>query len=75
MRFIQLDIAKSPLSTSYPLTRSASHRCECSALGAAFDVRAFHDTVLENGSVPLGVLREHVRGWIERTIEHTDKND
>ncbi|MEM9378883.1 MAG: DUF885 domain-containing protein [Planctomycetota bacterium] len=33
-------------------------------LGAAFDVRAFHDAILENGSVPLSVLREHVQAWI-----------
>jgi len=27
-------------------------------------VRTFHDTVLEEGSVPLDVLEGHVRGWI-----------
>ncbi|HET7844060.1 MAG TPA: DUF885 domain-containing protein [Xanthomonadales bacterium] len=36
------------------------------ALGAKFDRRAFHDTVLALGSVPLGVLRTHVRAWIGR---------
>lgn len=34
-------------------------------LGASFDIRAFHDTVLENGSVPLSVLEAHVIRWIE----------
>ncbi|MDJ0977407.1 MAG: DUF885 domain-containing protein [Erythrobacter sp.] len=34
------------------------------ALGADFDLRAFHDAVLENGSVPLSVLEEHMDGWI-----------
>lgn len=34
------------------------------ALGARFDLRAFHDTVLELGSVPLPLLSEHVRAWI-----------
>ena len=33
-------------------------------LGASFDLRAFHDTVLENGSVPLSVLETHVKRWI-----------
>lgn len=33
-------------------------------LGPRFDLRAFHDAVLETGSVPLPVLAEHVRGWI-----------
>lgn len=35
------------------------------ALGPGFDLRAFHDTVLETGSVPLPILSQHVRGWIE----------
>ena len=34
------------------------------ALGAEFDLRAFHDTVLENGAVPLSVLEAHVDRWI-----------
>ena len=33
-------------------------------LGASFNLRAFHDTVLENGSVPLSVLEAHVKRWI-----------
>jgi len=33
-------------------------------LGAKFDLRAFHDTVLENGAVPLSVLEEHVDRWL-----------
>jgi len=34
------------------------------ALEAKFDVRAFHDIVLEDGTVPLWVLREKVERWI-----------
>jgi len=36
------------------------------ALGAKFDLRAFHDAVLELGSVPLPLLEEHVHAWIAR---------
>jgi uncharacterized protein (DUF885 family) len=35
------------------------------ALGAEFDLRAFHDLVLGNGSLPIAVLEEVVRDWIE----------
>jgi uncharacterized protein (DUF885 family) len=34
-------------------------------LGAAFDPRPFHDTILALGSVPLPVLTEQVEGFIE----------
>ncbi len=34
------------------------------ALGERFDIREFHDRVLENGTIPLGALREHVKAWI-----------
>ena len=34
-------------------------------LGAKFNIRAFHDAVLETGSVPLPVLEEHVDAWIK----------
>jgi uncharacterized protein (DUF885 family) len=33
-------------------------------LGAAFDLRAFHDAVLALGSVPLGLLEAQVDAWI-----------
>lgn len=33
-------------------------------LGEAFDLRAFHDTLLALGSVPLSVLDDHLDAWI-----------
>jgi len=36
-------------------------------LGAAFDLRAFHDALLENGSVPLSTLRRHIQAFVART--------
>jgi uncharacterized protein (DUF885 family) len=34
------------------------------ALGPRFDIRQFHQRVLENGTIPLAALRDHVRAWI-----------
>ena len=34
------------------------------ALGARFDIRAFHDQVLGSGALPLAVLEAKIRGWI-----------
>jgi len=33
-------------------------------LGPKFDIRAYHDLVLKDGAVPLGILEENVRAWI-----------
>ena len=34
------------------------------ALGAKFDIRAFHDAVLDSGALPLDMLEERVNDWI-----------
>ncbi|NJC73651.1 DUF885 domain-containing protein [Planosporangium thailandense] len=41
-------------------------RTEATArLGDRFDIRAFHDTVLGNGALPLDVLADVVTSWVE----------
>ena len=35
-----------------------------SALGNNFDLRAFHDQVLDTGALPLDVLSERIDAWI-----------
>jgi uncharacterized protein (DUF885 family) len=35
------------------------------ALGARFDIRAFHDAVLDEGPMPLSILHDQVSRWIE----------
>ena len=42
------------------LRRDAERR-----LGDRFDIRAFHDAVLEDGAVTLGMLRRKIERWIE----------
>lgn len=41
-------------------------------LGDAFDIREFHDRILENGTLPLKILRSHIEGWLnsERVVIH-----
>ncbi len=34
-------------------------------LGARFNIRTFHDAVLEQGAVPLSLLEPHIKSWIE----------
>ena len=37
-----------------------------SVLGSGFDIKAFHDTVLGSGPMPLGVLDRHVKDWVAK---------
>ncbi len=39
-------------------------------LSAKFDVRRFHDAVLENGAVPLSVLEAHMKPWMDSQATH-----
>jgi uncharacterized protein (DUF885 family) len=34
------------------------------AMGSRFDIRAFHDIVLEDGTLPLMLLRAKVEHWM-----------
>lgn len=43
----------------------ARHKAEA-ALGPKFNIRAFHDAVLELGCVPLPVLTQHIDEWIAK---------
>lgn len=41
------------------------------SLGDRFDIRAFHDTVLGTGTVPLAVLESEVRRWSAQRLSRT----
>lgn len=47
--------------------RELRARCE-DKLGKDFDVRAFHDAVLENGAVPLDVLERLIDQWLDTQL-------
>jgi uncharacterized protein (DUF885 family) len=40
------------------------------AMGDNFDIREFHDRILENGTIPLIQLRAHIIAWIEDFKAH-----
>jgi uncharacterized protein (DUF885 family) len=53
---------------SYGLGRMEIRRLRALAyqkLGNRFDIRAFHDRVLENGAVPLPLLRASIEQWLK----------
>jgi uncharacterized protein (DUF885 family) len=39
-----------------------------SALGNRFDLRAFHDTVLGGGSMPLSMLEQRIDRWVASIV-------
>ena len=45
------------------------------ALGDRFDIRAFHDAVLEQGAVPLDLLETHVNAWLAAQATAPAKRD
>jgi uncharacterized protein (DUF885 family) len=42
-------------------------------LGSSFDVRTFHNAVLDNGALPLPVLEEEIGTWIETQKAHVQE--
>lgn len=38
-------------------------------LGDDFDIKTFHEKVLENGSIPLPMLRTHIEAWLDQVSE------
>jgi uncharacterized protein (DUF885 family) len=54
-------------ATSYMIGRLEIERLRGEArsrLGSRFDIRTFHDRVLEDGSVTLGMLRAKIERWL-----------
>jgi uncharacterized protein (DUF885 family) len=43
------------------IRREAEH-----ALGPRFDIRSFHDALLDDGPMPIEVLERHMQGWVAR---------
>ena len=42
-------------------------------LGAQFDIKAFHDEILNGGALPLDLLQERVKQWIKTQKATTKK--
>ena len=61
-------IADPGQATAYMIGRLEIERLRRDAekrLGSRFDIRAFHDRVLENGAIPLTMLKTHIEKWVE----------
>jgi uncharacterized protein (DUF885 family) len=66
-------IASPGQATAYMVGRLEIERLRAEAetrLGNAFDIREFHDRVLESGTVPLSLLRAHMEAWLDGRAEH-----
>jgi uncharacterized protein (DUF885 family) len=56
-------------ATAYKTGMIAIERLRAEAereLGDTFDLRKFHETILGNGGMPLGILEDNVRAWIAK---------
>jgi uncharacterized protein (DUF885 family) len=61
-------IADPGQATAYMIGRLEIERLRSEAksrLGSRFDIREFHDKLLESGTVPLPFLREHIEQWLD----------
>jgi uncharacterized protein (DUF885 family) len=38
------------------------------ASGTRFDIRAFHEAILEEGALPLGVLEQYIDRWCQAAL-------
>ena len=43
-------------------------------LGGKFEIREFHDAVLENGAIPLSVPETKINEWIMMTKKHGEND-
>jgi uncharacterized protein (DUF885 family) len=61
-------------ATAYMIGRLEIERLRREAeqrLGPRFDIRQFHDRVLENGAIPLTMLRTHIENWVNAAGSRT----
>ena len=45
------------------------------ALGDSFDIRSFHDRVLEAGSIPLPMLEKRIDQWVDQWVDEQRTSD
>ena len=66
-------IATPGQATAYMVGRLEIERLRgeaASRLGPAFDIREFHDRMLQHGSVPLALLRSNLEAWLDARAKH-----